>query len=263
ASSGIGTRTALLLHQKGYVVYAAARRLDRMKELQAQGIHILRMDVTIEESMVKGVETIISEQGSIDILINNAGYGSYGALEDVPIAEGKYQFEVNVFGMARLTQLILPHMRKNHYGKIINISSIAGKIYEPMGSWYHATKFAVEGMSDCLRLEVKDFGIDVIVIEPGLIKTEWGGIAVEKLLKVSGNTAYKYLAQKDANLLNLTIKRASEPTLISRIILKSILAKKPKTRYSAGTASWASLFFRKILTDKMFDKLMMTIIKRV
>jgi short-subunit dehydrogenase len=152
ASSGIGMSTALLLNQKGFVVYAAARRIERMNILKDEGINILKMDVSKDESMVNGIEEIVKKHGSIDILINNAGYGSFGAFEDVPLSEGKYQFEVNVFGLARITQLVLPYMRKKKYGKIINISSIAGKMYQPMGSWYHASKFAIEGMSDCLRV---------------------------------------------------------------------------------------------------------------
>lgn len=131
------------------------------------------MDVTDDASMVAGADHIAAEHGGADVLINNAGYGSYGAIEDVDLAEARRQFEVNVFGLARLTQLVLPHMRGNGYGKIVNITSMGGKIYTPRGGWCHATKFAVEGLSDCLRFETKSFGIDVIVVEPGGIKTEW------------------------------------------------------------------------------------------
>ncbi len=188
ASSGIGKESAKLLIENGFTVYGAARRVDKMKDLEQFGIKLLAMDVTVEESMVNGINQILETEKRIDVLINNAGYGSYGALEDVPISEAKYQFEVNIFGLARLTQLVLPSMRKQKSGKIINISSIGGKLGEPHGAWYHATKFAVEGLSDSIRMELKQFGIDVVIIEPGAIITEWNTIARENLIKVSGNT---------------------------------------------------------------------------
>jgi NAD(P)-dependent dehydrogenase (short-subunit alcohol dehydrogenase family) len=171
-SSGIGECTVLELLDAGYVVYTAARRVERMQPLADAGAHVFAMDVTDDASMVAGIERIIDEQGRIDVLVNNAGYGSYGAVEDVPIEEARRQFEVNVFGLARLIQLATPHMRAQRSGRIINISSIGGKFYEPFGGWYHATKFAVEGLSDSLRLELKPFGVDVVIIEPGPIITE-------------------------------------------------------------------------------------------
>ena len=140
ASSGIGKETAKLLIQNGFTVYGASRRVEKMAELKDAGAKLLSMDVTDDDSMVAGVNEILKNEQRIDILVNNAGYGSFGALEDVPISEAKYQFEVNIFGLARLTQLILPTMRKQLSGKIINVSSIGGKIGEPHGSWYHATK---------------------------------------------------------------------------------------------------------------------------
>src|SRR5512139_4283396 len=168
-SSGIGECTVRELLDAGFVVYAVARRVERMQALSEAGAHVFAMDVTDDDSMVAGVQRIIDEQGRIDVLVNNAGYGSYGAVEDVPIDEARRQFEVNVFGLARLTQLVTPHMRRRESGTIVNISSIGGKIYEPLGSWYHATKFAVEGLSDSLRVELKPHGIDVVIIEPGAI----------------------------------------------------------------------------------------------
>ncbi|MGG3572265.1 oxidoreductase [Bacillus gobiensis] len=262
ASSGMGEATAIRLNKAGYIVYASARRNERMKHLEEQGIHILKMDVTDDVSMVQAIETITNEQGNIDIIVNNAGYGSYGALEDVPMSEAKYQFEVNLFGMARLTQLVLPYMRKNHFGKIVNISSIGGKIYEPLGSWYHSSKYAVEGLSDCLRLEVKDFGIDVIVIEPGGIKTEWGGIAGDNLLKISGNTAYGELAKKYRNFFK-DGTGGSEPDLIAKIIEKSISVKRPKTRYAAGFGAKPFLLIRKILSDRLYDRFWMFVVNTI
>ena len=261
ASSGIGKQTALLLTQQGFLVYGAARRLEKMQDLKEAGIRLLQIDVTDDASMLKGIEEIIETEKRIDVLVNNAGYGSYGALEDVPISEAKYQFDVNIFGLARLTQLVLPYMRVQKSGKIINISSIGGKMCEPHGSWYHATKFAVEGLSDCLRMELKQFGIDVVIIEPGAIKTEWTNIAKENLAKVSGNSAYKDMVGKHVKMFESADKRGSEPIVIARVIAKAINSNNPKTRYVAGSGAKIILFLRKILSDKMFDKLILSVMK--
>jgi len=258
ASSGIGKSTAILLHQNGYTVYGAARRTEKMNDLKAQGINIMALDVTKEESMQKAVQEIVAKEGSIDILVNNAGYGSYGAVEDVPIEEAKRQFEVNIFGLARMTQLVLPTMRKNKYGKIINISSIGGKIYTPFGAWYHATKHALEGFSDSLRLEVKPFGIDVVIVEPGGIKTEWGQIAADNLKKTSANGAYAQKTNKVADNMSEMYaddKKLTDPIVIAKVILKAVQSNNPKTRYAAGYMSGLSLTSRKILSDKMFDSM--------
>ncbi len=264
ASAGIGKATAKLLVSKGHTVYGAARRLDKMQDLKALGVKLLEMDVTVEESMVKGVEEILQNEKRIDVLVNNAGYGSYGALEDVPISEAKYQFEVNIFGLARLTQLVLPTMRAQHSGTIINISSIGGKLGEPHGVWYHATKFAVEGLSDSLRMELKQFGINVVVVEPGAIKTEWAGIARENLMKVSGNTAYKDLARKHVKLFEQAdnSSMSDEPIVIARAIEKAINASRPKTRYAVGGGAKPALFMRRILSDRMFDGFLLGMINR-
>lgn len=182
ASSGIGEATVRQLLGDGYIVYAAARRIERMVSLAEAGARIVTLDVTDDVTINATIRRIESEAGRLDVLVNNAGYGSYGALEDVPLDEARRQFEVNLFGAARLIQLCLPMMRAQRSGRIVNITSIGGKMWEPFGSWYHATKFALEGLSDCLRMELKPFGIDVIVVEPGAIRTEWGGIAHESLL---------------------------------------------------------------------------------
>ncbi len=261
ASSGIGKETAKLLIQNGFTVYGAARRIDKMADLKDIGVKLLAMDVTNDDSMAAGVNEILSTENRIDVLINNAGYGSYGALEDVPISEAKYQFEVNIFGLARLTQLITPTMRKQDSGKIINISSIGGSLGEPHGAWYHATKYAVEGLSDSLRMELKQFGIDVIIIKPGAILTEWNQIARENLIKVSGNSAYKDLAVKHAKMLEKADEQGSQPIVVAKTILKATLSNNPKTRYSTGGGAKIILFIRKILSDKMFDKLMLSMMK--
>ena len=259
ASSGIGNETARLLIQKGFTVYGAARRVEKMADLKAAGVKLLAMDVTDEDSMVKGVNEILQNEKRIDILVNNAGYGSFGALEDVPISEAKYQFEVNIFGLARLTQLVLPTMRAQHSGKIINISSIAGSFGEPHGAWYHATKYAVEGLSDSLRMELKQFNIDVVIIKPGAILTEWSNIARENLLKISGNSDYKILANKHFAMLKKFDQNGSKPIVVAKTIVKAVLAKRPKTRYATGGGAKMILFARRILSDKMFDKLLLKI----
>ena len=258
ASSGIGKETAKLLVNQNYTVYGAARRLDKMLDLKAAGVHLLEMDVTDEQSMLKGVAEIMQREKRIDVLVNNAGYGSYGAIEDVPLSEAKYQFDVNVFGLARLIQLVLPHMREQKSGKIVNISSMGGKFGEPHGAWYHATKYAVEGLSDCLRMELKQFGIDVVIIEPGAIITEWNSISRDNLLKVSGNTAYKNLAQKHFKMMETADKRGSKPILVAKTITKAVLSSSPKTRYATGGGAKLILFLRALLSDKLFDRIMLS-----
>ncbi len=261
ASSGIGKQTALLLIQQGLIVYGSARRLEKMQDLKEAGVRLLHMDVTDDASMRKGVQEIIETEKRIDVLVNNAGYGSYGALEDVPVSEAKYQFDVNVFGLARLIQLALPHMRSQKSGRIINVSSIGGKIGEPHGAWYHAAKFAVEGLSDSLRMELKQFGIDVVVIEPGGIKTEWNAIAREHLVKMSGNSVYSDSAKKHAKMYERGDKFGSEPIVIAKVIAKAIRSKTPRTRYAAGGGAKPILFARRILTDKAFDRLVLMVMK--
>jgi NADP-dependent 3-hydroxy acid dehydrogenase YdfG len=257
ASAGIGEATARALMAAGYKVFAGARRLDRMSGLAAAGATLLKLDVTDDASTVAAVEAIRTGAGRLDVLVNNAGYGSYGALEDVPLDEARRQFDVNVFGLARLCQLVLPMMRAQKSGKIVNITSIGGKIWEPMGSWYHATKFAVEGLSDCLRAEVESFGIDVIIIEPGAIRTEWAGIARDGLLQASGNGAYAEQAKGHARMLAAadTSSFASAPTVVANAIVRAVTARRPKTRYATGGGARTILFLRTILPDRMFDRL--------
>jgi NADP-dependent 3-hydroxy acid dehydrogenase YdfG len=258
ASSGIGEATARALMAADYKVFAGARRLDRMAGLAAAGATLLKLDVTDDVSTVAAIEAIKTGAGRLDVLVNNAGYGSYGALEDVPLDEARRQFDVNVFGLARLCQLVLPIMRAQKSGKIVNITSVGGKIWEPLGSWYHATKFAVEGLSDCLRAEVEGFGIDVIIIEPGAIRTEWAGIARDGLLQTSGSGAYAEQAKGHARLLAAadTSSLASPPTVVAKTIVRAVGARRPKTRYATGGGARTILFLRTILPDRMFDRLM-------
>ena len=160
ASSGIGYQTAESLAKEGHVVYGAARRTEKMETLKQFGVKPMYLNVTDEESIKSAIDTIIENEGRIDVLINNAGYGSYGAVEDVDISEAKMQFEVNLFGLARLVQLVLSHMRKQKSGRIINVSSMGGRLTTYFGAWYHATKYALEVFSDALRMEVADFGLE-------------------------------------------------------------------------------------------------------
>ena len=256
ASSGIGEETARTLHKLGYTVYAAARRTDRLKQLTAIGIHALTMDVTDDESMSSGIEQIIAETGRIDILVNNAGYGSYGAIEDVSLDEARRQFEVNVFGLGRLTQLVLPHMRAQRSGTIINISSMGGRLTTPLGGWYHATKYAVEALSDALRMETAPFGIDVVVIEPGGIRTEWSGIAADHLEETAEGSAYASPIKSVANSMRSesTNKRQSPPSVIADTVEKIVTARKPRTRYVVGFAAKPLVTLRRILPDRAFDR---------
>jgi short-subunit dehydrogenase len=261
ASAGIGKATAIHLAQNGYKVYAAARRREKMNDLKKYGITPIALDVTNDESITDCVATILKETGRIDVLVNSAGLGSYGALEDVPMAEAKNQLEINLFGGARLIQLVLPGMREKRFGKIVNISSIGGKVGLPMGTWYHASKFAIEGLSDSLRNEVRQFGIDVIVIEPGGTKSEMKDIGSEDLMRVSGETAYSQLALGLAKMYRDMEKNDSDPLVIAKLIRTGIEAKNPKTRYIGGKMAKPMLFMRRMLSDKLFDKMLMSRMK--
>ena len=255
ASSGIGESAAHRLHEQGYVVYGAARRVEKMKDLANAGIHVLAMDVTDATSMAQGVRQIIDDHGRIDVLVNNAGYGSYGAIEDVPLEEARYQFEVNVFGAAQLIQLVAPHMRAQGSGRIINITSMGGKIYTPFGGWYHGTKFALEALSDSLRNELRPFGVDVVVIEPGGIRTEWGGIAADNLRKTSGEGAYAKPVTRMAGMIGRD-GFGSDPKVIGNAIARAATVRRPRTRYAVGMGAKPAIFLRWLLPDRVFDGLL-------
>ncbi|WP_175873199.1 oxidoreductase [Burkholderia sp. BCC0397] len=261
ASSGIGDATARLLKKNGLTVYAAARRVEQMKPLEAAGIHVLPLDVTDETSVRTCIETILEREGRIDILVNNAGYGSYGAVEDVTIEEARRQFEVNIFGLARLTQLVLPKMRENRFGKIVNVTSVGGKIYTLFGAWYHATKHALEGWSDALRIETAPFNVDVVIVEPGGIRTPWGAIAVDHLRKTSGSGAYAAAVATAADGMAKLYagKQLSDPSVIAQTIAKAVTAAKPRTRYAAGYMARPVLFLRWLLPDRLFDRIIVSI----
>ncbi|MET1056155.1 MAG: oxidoreductase [Pedobacter sp.] len=261
ASSGMGKETAKLLGRQGYIVYAASRRIEMMAELAKSGVTTLRMDVTDEQSLKYGVDLIIEREGRIDILINSAGYGLLGPVEEVTTEDARYQMEVNVFGLNRLTQLVLPFMRKQQEGKIINITSTSGKFSAPLAGWYSASKYAVEALSDSLRMEVKAFGIDVIIIEPGGVKSEWGEIARKGLHLIREKSPYSSMAQKIIDFSAKAEPKNAEPAVIAELILKAITAKHPKTRYHGGHMAGVILFLRKVLSDSQFDKLMLSQMK--
>lgn len=259
ASSGIGKETAKELIKDEHIVYCAARSLDKMNDLKKIGGHPIELDITKHETITECVDKIIKEQGRIDVLFNNAGFGLYGSVEETNIDDARYQFEVNLFGLGRLTQLVLPYMREKKSGTIINTSSVGGKIYTPLGAWYHATKHAVEGWSDCLRLEVKPFGINVVIIEPGFISTSFGSVLYEPLLERSGNGPYKKLALAVAKGIRAqNEKTSSPPSVIAKTVVKAINATNPKTRYAAGKFAKPLILMRKWLSDKLYDRLIMS-----
>ncbi|MCU1603290.1 MAG: short-chain dehydrogenase/reductase [Frankiales bacterium] len=263
ASAGIGEAAAVALSSKGFRVYAVARRAEKMAHLADQGIVPVSADVTDDASLVALVDRVVGETGRVDVLVNNAGYGSYGALEEVPMEEARRQFDVNVFGLARLTQLVLPHMRAQQAGRIINVSSVGGVIWEPLGAWYHATKFAVEGLSDSLRAELRPHGVDVVVIQPGAIKTEWAAISADNLRAASSEPAYAEQVRIGAAVLAKadTVKGASPPSTVAKTIVKAATARRPKSRYATGGGAKSVLFMKSLTTDRGWDRAITTAYK--
>ena len=264
ASSGIGYDTAVALAQQGHKVYAAARRVERMEPLRQYGIVPLKMDVTDEASMKEGVKTLLDAEGRIDVLINNAGYGYFGAVENVPMDDARNQLEVNVFGLARLCQLVLPTMRAQHSGRIINTASVAGRAVFYYGGWYHVSKYAVESLSDALRMELKPFGIDVVIIEPGAIKTNWGIIAADHLIESSKGTAYEQTGTMMANnLRNMYLSNTiSDPAVVRKAIVRAVNARRPCTRYRIGRMANAIVFFHWLLPTCWWDAFLRLMGKR-
>jgi NAD(P)-dependent dehydrogenase (short-subunit alcohol dehydrogenase family) len=257
ASSGIGEATVKRMLARGWTVYAAARRTDRLEKLATSGARTLPLDLTDDASINAAVAEIASA-GGLTALVNNAGYGSYGAVEDVPLDEARRQFEVNLFGAARLIQLTLPLLRRAEQARIVNISSVGGRMHEPFGAWYHATKFALEGFSDCLRMEVAPFGIDVVVIQPGGIRTEWGAISRDSLLAQSGAGVYARWARRHAGMLDqaLAARWSSAPDVIALAVERALTSSHPKTRYAIGGGAKPLLAIRRLISDRMFDRLM-------
>jgi NAD(P)-dependent dehydrogenase (short-subunit alcohol dehydrogenase family) len=259
SASGIGKATAELLIEKGHTVYGGDIQSEKNKYLEDIGGHSLDMDVTKVDTIKSGVEKIIKEQGHIDVLFNNAGFGVYAPVEETTEEDMRYQLEVNFFGVANVTRIVVPHMRKQKSGYILNTSSMGGKIYMPLGAWYHATKHAIEGWSDCLRLELKDFNIKVVIIEPGAIDTNFGNVMTEYLQKYLKSEAYKHMVEPYSKMTETmndpktVAKISSPPSVIAEVVNEAINTDKPKTRVIAGKMANMLLWVRKIGGDKVFD----------
>ncbi|MEM9632503.1 MAG: oxidoreductase [Pseudomonadota bacterium] len=265
ASSGMGKDTAFRLINEGYTVFAAARRIEKMRDLEEAGATLIAMDISRKDEIANAVSRIMNETRGVGVLINNAGFGMFGSIEDTDIDDARYQFEVNLFGLAHLTQLLLPAMRYHEFGKIINFSSVGGKIYSPMGAWYHATKHALEGWSDCLRIEVEQFGIDVVIIEPGLIQTEFGDVMSAPMLERSGTGPYAAMARASADAVGNAYEDGvgSHPRVITNLVIKALKSAKPRTRYHGGKMATMLLFCRRWLSDRAFDGLIMSQVRRM
>ena len=253
ASSGIGKSISEKLINNDYIVYAVARRVERLKELESLGAKTLFLDLRDESSIKSVVDRIVSDVGRIDILINNAGVGLLAPVSETPIEKVREEFEVNFFGSLRLTQMVLPHMIKRKRGKIINISSVSAKVSILMYGWYSASKAAMEMVSDALRMEVKPFGIDVIVVEPGSVKSEWYKNASRYLDKITRGTHYEGVAN---HIINNMVKRqrgrVPSPDVVSNAILKIVKAKNPKHRYILTSEAKLILFLKWILPEQIF-----------
>ncbi len=264
SSTGIGRATAELLAAKGWRVYATARRIESIQDLAGRGCKVLALDVCDESSIRNAVSTIEAAEGAVGVLINNAGYGQEGPIEEVPMAEVRRQFETNVFGLTRLIQLVLPGMRRQRWGKIVNLSSMGGRLTFPGGGFYHATKHAVEALSDALRFEVQGFGIDVVVIEPGPIKTQFGDTAINSINAAhSESSPYarfnEVLAAKVREAYEGPMGRlALGPEAVAKAIEHAITAKRPRTRYVVTAAARFLLGLRRVLPDRAFDAFLRT-----
>ncbi len=259
-SSGIGEQTAIRLATAGWKVYATARRPESIAHLEAAGCQTLALDVCDEQSMGAAVAAVEAAEGAVGILINNAGYSQSGAIESVALDEVRRQFETNVFGLVRMCQLVLPKMRAQRYGRIVNISSMGGELVFPGGGFYHATKYSVEAISEALRYEVGGFGVEVVVIQPGLIITEFGETAGGSL---AGAEAGDYAAF-NAAVGSLTVnaykgpmsKLGGGPDAVAAKIEKAIGSKRPRTRYKVTLSAGAMMRIRKLVTDRMWDRMM-------
>ena len=262
-SSGIGRATAEHLARTGWTVYASARKLEAISDLEAKGCRLLSLDVTDETSMTVAVKAVEDAEGAVGVLINNAGYSQSGTIEEVPLDQVRRQFETNVFGLVRMCQLVLPGMRGQGFGRIVNLSSMGGKLTFPGGGFYHATKHAVEAISDALRFEVRGFGVDVVVIEPGFIRTSFGQTAAGSIgLATSGHSPY---AQFNASMAKSTkevyekgplAKLGAGPERVAEAIEKAITKERPKARYPVTPSARLALIQRRVMPDRAWDALM-------
>jgi len=255
-STGIGRAAAEHLAERGHNVYASARRIESITDLERYGCKILSLDVTDQSSMRAAVDVIHSAEGAADVLVNNAGYGLQGPFEETSLDDIRRQFETNVFGAVALTQLVLPLMRERGRGRIVNISSMGGRITLPGGAFYHATKHALEAISDVARFELKPFGIDVVLIEPGIVKTNFGETAVATVESRSGPYASYNASLKrvfDNAYKGALSKAGVGPEAVARTIAKAIEARRPKTRYVVPASTFGILFARRVLPDRVWD----------
>lgn len=263
-STGIGRATARRLAERGWAVYATARRPEAIADLKEQGCRVLRLDVCDETSMVEAVDTVTRERGAVDALVNNAGYGLEGAFEETPMDEVRRQFETNVIGLTRLTQLVLPGMRERRWGRIVNVSSMGGRLTLPGGAFYHATKHAVEALSDALRFEVAGFGIRVVVIEPGPVLTSFADTAVANVKSVARDgspyAAFNAnLAERIASAYEGPMRAfAVKPEAVARVIERAIASSHPRTRYRITAAARILIATRRLLPDRAFDLFLRT-----
>lgn len=260
-SSGIGRASADLLVKAGHTVYATARRTETLAELEAAGARVLALDVTSEDSMAAAVEHIEAEHGRVGTLVNNAGYGEYGTIEEADLDRVRKMFETNVFGLARLTQLVLPGMRRAHRGRVINIGSMGGRMTFPVGGYYHATKYAVEAISDALRNEVRRFGIDVVLIEPGMTRTGFEDNVHSSVANGAGTEAdspyAELLASNAANTSGgySNPLMATGPESVARVVLKALESEHPRSRYLLTPVAKAMVTARTLGGDRVWDTL--------
>jgi NAD(P)-dependent dehydrogenase (short-subunit alcohol dehydrogenase family) len=264
-SSGIGQATAQRLATHGWTVYATARHLEEIADLEQAGCHLLQLDVTDEASMQEAVATVERAEGAVGVLINNAGYSQSGAIESVPLDLVRRQFETNVFGLMRLTQLVLPGMRHQRWGKIVTLSSIGGRLTFPGGGYYHASKFAVEAFTAVLRYEVARFGIDAVLIEPGFIRTHFGetavatvgsSTAVDDPYRVFNEAVVK--ATKEIYERGPLARLGGRPEDVAHTIERAITSRRPKTRYLVTPSAFLLIALWRVLPDRLWDRFLRT-----
>ncbi|MGN6871176.1 MAG: oxidoreductase [Solirubrobacteraceae bacterium] len=259
-SSGIGHATAELLAREGWTVYATARKPETLADLEAQGCQTLALDVTDEASMATAVETVENAEGAVGVLINNAGYSQSGAVESVPIDQVRRQFDTNVFGLIRMCQLVLPGMRAQGWGRIVNLSSMGGRLTFPGGGMYHATKYAVEAISDALRFEVRGFGVEVVIVEPGLIVTNFGDTASASVQTDGPYASFnRDVAQATEDVYRGPLaKLGGGPEVVAKTIAAALKAERPKTRYPVTASARVMMGQRRLMPDRAWDMLMRT-----
>lgn len=255
ASSGIGYETAKYLAKKDYIVYAGSRTVANMQSLKAYHVNIVELDVTNQQQINTVVNEIVAKEGKIDILVNSAGYGSLGAVEDVELNEARKQFEVNLFGLSETIKAVLPAMRAQRSGTIVNVSSVSGRLPNYYGAWYNASKHALEGYSASLRLELEEFGIKVVVIQPGSINTNWGLIAADNLTKVSQGGAYQEKSAVISDLLRTQFNsnKLPQPSVVAKCIVKVIERRHIRQRFIVGKFAKCLVFVNKILPTKLYN----------